>query len=138
MHPDIVNLTGGHVLIPVCPEQLGGLPTPRAPAEIQGGDGYLVLAGKARVINAAGADVTAHFLRGAGQIGKLAKIYRAKGAILKERSPSCGTSEIYNGSFQHELMGGCGVTTAFLISRGLTVISEQNDIGNYLCRGRRC
>ncbi len=79
-------------LVPVCPEQLGGLPTPRPPAEIVGGDGLAVLEGQARVINAQGEDVTSAFVRGAEEVLRLAKLLKPTGIILKARSPSCGLS----------------------------------------------
>ena len=80
----------GALLIPVCPEQLGGLPTPRAPAEIIGGDGLAVLEGRAQVINQLGEDVTQAFVRGAEEVLRLARLYQVKGVWLKARSPSCG------------------------------------------------
>ena len=124
LQPDIIDLVKnhGHTLIPLCPEQLGGLPTPRAPAEIKGGDGQLVLAGKARVLNIDGEDVTACFLLGAEQAWQLARVFGAEGAILKEGSPSCGTGTIYDGSFQKKMIRGYGVTSALLINQGLAVI----------------
>ncbi len=78
--------------IPVCPEQLGGLPTPRAPAEILGGDGLAVLEGRARVVNQLGEDVTPAFIRGAEEVLRLAKLYQVQGVWLKARSPSCGVT----------------------------------------------
>ncbi len=135
LHPEIIKLAKSHTLIPVCPEQLGGLPTPRAPAEIQRGDGHLVLAGKAAVVNIEGADVTSYFIQGAGQAWQLARICRAKGAILKAGSPSCGVNQIYDGSFQKKPVEGCGVTAALLINHGLEVISELDDISGFTWRG---
>ncbi|HHX87742.1 MAG TPA: DUF523 domain-containing protein [Firmicutes bacterium] len=126
LHPQIIKLVERRIFIPVCPEQLGGLPTPRPPAEIQGGDGYLVLTGKAAVVNIEGADVTGYFIRGAEQTLKLARIYRARGAFLKARSPSCGASQIYGGGFRKQLIEGCGVTAALLKSHGLELINEPD------------
>ena len=128
LHPEIIKLTERYILIPVCPEQLGGLPTPRPPAEIQEGDGYLVLTGKAAVINVKGADVTGYFIRGAEQTLQLARIYRARGAFLKAHSPSCGVNQIYNGSFGKQLVEGCGVTAALLKTHGLELINELDDL----------
>lgn len=79
-------------LIPVCPEQLGGLPTPRPPAEILDGDGWAVLEGRVHVVNRKGEDVTQAFIRGAEEVLRLARLLRAEGMILKARSPSCGLS----------------------------------------------
>lgn len=74
----------------ICPEVLGGLDTPRSPAEIQGGDGFDVLCGKAKVVNKAGEDVTAQYVKGAEIVLELCKKYGVTEAVLKEKSPSCG------------------------------------------------
>lgn len=111
--------------IPVCPEQLGGLPTPRNPAEIVGGDGFDVLDGKARVIDNQGNDVTQHFLDGAYQALRIAQTVGATKAILKERSPSCGSHQIYDGSYTKTKKSGVGVTAALLIKNGIVVASEE-------------
>lgn len=111
--------------VPVCPEQLGGLPTPRNPAEIVGGDGADVLDGKAKVIDSEGKDVTEQYLKGAYQVLKIAEQFGAKEAILKERSPSCGSCWIYNGQFQGIRRRGEGVTTALLRRHGYQVQSEE-------------
>ena len=76
----------------ICPEVLGGLDTPRSPAEIQGGDGFDVLCGKAKVVNKAGEDVTAQYVKGAEIVLELCKKYGVTEAVLKEKSPSCGAS----------------------------------------------
>ena len=112
--------------IPVCPEQLGGLSTPRLPAEIVGGDGDDVLDGEAKVIDKAGNDVTEAFIRGAEQVLALAKKIGAKEAILKEKSPSCGSCWIYDGSFSGRKRAGWGVTAALLRRHGIRVYSEEN------------
>jgi uncharacterized protein YbbK (DUF523 family) len=117
-------LRRGEVL-PVCPEQLGGLPTPRPPAEIVGGSGEDVLDGLARVVTRDGVDVTENYLRGANEVLRLAQLVGATEAILKERSPSCASTEIYDGTFSGALRPGCGVTTALLRRRGIHVISEK-------------
>ncbi|MBA4542661.1 DUF523 domain-containing protein [Thermoactinomyces sp. CICC 10521] len=111
--------------IPVCPEQLGGLSTPRNPAEIVGGDGDDVLEGKARVIDNQGNDVTDAFIRGAYETYRIAKTVGANEAILKEKSPSCGSCCIYDGTFQGKTNPGAGVTTALLRRKGIKVISED-------------
>jgi uncharacterized protein YbbK (DUF523 family) len=97
----------GLAWIPCCPEQLGGLPTPRIPADIHGGNGDDVLTGKARIIAKNGADVTSSFLRGAEECGKIAAIFGSRQAFLKARSPSCAVT------------GVIGVTAALLRRRGL-------------------
>ena len=111
-------------LIAVCPEVLGGLPVPRAPAEIQGGNGNDVLAGKACVINIQGQDVTQAFLTGAREAMRLAEENGIEYAILKARSPSCGNKAIYDGSFSGRIIEGQGVTAALLEQSGIKVLNE--------------
>lgn len=96
--------------IPVCPEQLGGLPTPREAADIIGGDGADVLAGTARVLTKSGLDVTAEFIRGARQVLHIARLQNTRTAFLKARSPSCAVH------------GRMGVTAALLQSAGIELI----------------
>lgn len=122
---EIKQLVKDGKAIPVCPEQLGGLPTPRNPAEIVGGDGFDVLDGKAAVIDNQGNDVTEQFLQGARQALHMAQALCATEAILKERSPSCGSGMIYNGTFSGTKQKGVGVTAALLIRHGLSVRSEE-------------
>lgn len=111
-------------LISICPEELGGLPTPRPPAEIVGGDGEAVLAGTAKVMTAAGEDVTDAYLRGAHQTLGIAQSHGATRVILKARSPSCGCGHIYDGTFSSTLKAGDGVTAALLKQHGIAVISQ--------------
>lgn len=103
------------VLIPVCPEQLGGLPTPREPAERKDGG----------VWNRSGENVTKQFLYGAREALKLARMYGCSLAILKERSPSCGSGKIYDGSFAGNVVDGDGVTAELLKEHGIRVIGES-------------
>jgi len=110
-------------LIPVCPEEAGGLPTPRPPAEIVGGDGEDVLNGKAKVMTVDGRDVTDAYLKGAHHALQVAQAHGATQVILKARSPSCGCSDIYDGTFSGTLTSGDGVTTALLKRHGITVTS---------------
>jgi len=122
----IIELLEKEVLIPVCPEQLGGLPTPRLASEITKGDGfYDVLERKAAVINSEGEDVTSYFIQGALEVLKLAKLFDIKEAILKQRSPSCGSGQTYDGTFSGTIIKVDGVTTALLKSNGIKVISEE-------------
>lgn len=95
------------VWIPICPEQLGGLPTPREAADIAGGDGAAVLAGAARVLTKSGVDLSAAFIRGAEQVVKIARAQGVAGVFLKSRSPSCAVT------------GTIGVTAALLKAEGL-------------------
>ena len=115
-------------LVPVCPEVLGGLPTPRAAAEMVHGTGADVLAGagEARVVNIEGEDVTAAYRRGAEAAVAIAKAVGAQRAVLKARSPSCGSSAVYDGSFSRRLVPGTGVTAAALRAAGLEVGSEED------------
>jgi uncharacterized protein YbbK (DUF523 family) len=112
--------------IPVCPEQLGGMQTPRIPSEILDGTGYDVLMGKSRVLGKGDNDVTSEFIKGALETLKIAKSASATIAILKARSPSCGVSQIYDGSFSDTKRPGNGVTAQLLLSNGIKVYSEEN------------
>jgi len=112
--------------IPVCPEQLGGLPTPRPPAEIQRLDGDAVLRGMAKVLTKAGHDVTDSFVRGALETLKLARLAGVTQAILKDGSPSCGSRLIYDGTFSGTKKPGKGVTAALLASSGILVLTEYD------------
>ncbi len=110
--------------LPLCPEQLGGLSTPRAPSEISGGDGADVLAGRERVINSAHEDVTEQYLRGAEEVLKIAKLSGAAEAVLKDRSPACGCAKIYRGG---NLVEGAGVCAALLKKEGIKVTGEGGE-----------
>ncbi|SMO50759.1 DUF523 domain-containing protein [Melghirimyces algeriensis] len=123
----IQQLVGEGKAVPVCPEQMGGLSTPRNPAEIVGGDGDDVLDGKAKVIDHQGNDVTEQFLKGAYETLEMARKVGAKEAILKERSPSCGSCLIYDGTFSRSKKSGHGVTTALLRRHGIRVVSEEKE-----------
>ena len=112
---DIARLRGKYELIPVCPEQLGGLPTPRTPSERRGD----------RVVMADGTDVTAQYRKGAQTALELYLREGCVAAVLKERSPSCGTGEIYNGTFTHTAISGDGVTAELLKKNGIRVCGES-------------
>ncbi|MEE0402786.1 DUF523 domain-containing protein [Megasphaera elsdenii] len=103
-------------LIPVCPEQCGGLATPRPAAERQG----------KRVITANGSDVTAQYQRGAEAALYWARLFHCTKAILKEKSPSCGHGQIYDGTFSRTLTTGDGVTAELLRAEGLEIIGESD------------
>ena len=126
LEPELLHLVKEGRAIPVCPEQLGGLATPRPPAEIQDGDGFDVLAGRAKVVTCDGRDVTTEYLRGAEEVLRLAKAWQAAGAVLKARSPACGSGEIYDGTFEGNLRPGFGVAAARLVQAGLPVFSEKS------------
>lgn len=121
----VLALSKKEVLIPICPEQFGGQSTPRPNAEIKDGDGLTVLDKKAKVVESNGNDVTHSFIDGAEEVLKLAKLFNMKEAILKQRSPSCGSGQIYDGTFSKTLIKGDGVTTALLKRNGIKVISEE-------------
>lgn len=112
--PEVIALLDKYILIPVCAEILGGLPTPRSPAEIVGD----------RVINKDGIDVTENYMRGAREVLRLCRLYGVKKAILKEKSPSCGSKLIYDGTFSRTLKDGNGICAALLRENGIEVVSE--------------
>ena len=121
-----IELSNSEMLMPVCPEQLGGLRTPRAPQEIQGGNGEDVLDGKCKVLNIDGKDVTHEFIAGAEETLKIVKLLHIEEFIGKSRSPSCGCGQIYDGAFSRQLIDGDGVTTALLKRNGVRVITEED------------
>jgi len=112
----------------VCPEVDGGLGTPRPAAEIVGGDGSDVLAGRARVVTAEGIDVTEQYLKGAERTLTAARRAGATTAILKSRSPSCGRGHVYDGTFSKRLQVGDGVTAALLKAEGIEVLSDEENL----------
>jgi uncharacterized protein YbbK (DUF523 family) len=109
----------------ICPEQLGGLSTPRPPHEIKDGTGAEVLDGSCRVLTAEGKDSTDEFIKGAMETLKVAKGIGAKYAILKAKSPSCGFGKIYDGAFSRTLTHGNGVTAELLLRNGIKVYTED-------------
>lgn len=111
-------------LVPFCPELAAGMSVPRNPAEICGGDGHDVLDGRARVLECTLADVTETFVRGAQATLDMAHECGAAMAVLKEASPSCGSSVISDGSFSSVVGPGIGVTAALLSRNGIPVYSE--------------
>ena len=121
-----LQLLENDILIPVCPEQLGGLKTPRPPQEIQEGSGEDVLNGKCRVKNLNGEDVTREFIRGAGETLRIARLLKVRQFIGKSRSPSCGCRQIYDGTFSGKPVDGDGVTAALLKRNGIKVITEED------------
>ncbi|WP_191017101.1 DUF523 domain-containing protein [Treponema zioleckii] len=111
----VLDLKEKYNLIPVCPEIFGGLATPRPPCEIKNG----------RVVTKAGEDKTEFYERGANEVLKLAKIFNAKKAILKENSPSCGHGHIYDGSFTRTLVNGNGITAGLLEANEIEIRGES-------------
>ena len=112
----IENLRSRYHLIPICPEIFGGLPTPRIPAEIQA---------DRRVLRKDGKDITDEYKKGAKEALRLAKLFDCKLAILKERSPSCGSGVIYDGSFTGNKINGDGITAELLKKEGIRIIGES-------------
>jgi uncharacterized protein YbbK (DUF523 family) len=112
----IEKLRQQYHLIPICPEIMGGLPTPRIPSEISS-DG--------KVLRKDGEDVTENYIRGAKEALRLAEIFQCDTALLKEKSPSCGAGKIYDGSFSKTLTDGNGITAEFLQKNGIRIIGES-------------
>lgn len=112
----VLQLNENASLFPFCPECMGGLPTPRPPAELQGTE----------VINAEGIDVTAQYRKGAEEALKLCQALGIKKAILKSRSPSCGKGAIYDGSFTKTLKEANGITADLLLQNAIEVITEND------------
>jgi uncharacterized protein YbbK (DUF523 family) len=112
-------------IVALCPEVAGGLPTPRPPAEIPGGQGAQVLDGSQPVLTNRGEDVTAAFVAGAEIALQLVRQHGLRVAVLKARSPSCGNTHNYDGSFSGTLIEGEGVTAALLRRAGVRVFNES-------------
>lgn len=112
---EVLDLANDVILIPVCPEQMGGLPTPRIPAEIVGD----------KIINRDGMDVTKEYELGADMALKIAQLNHVSYALLKQKSPSCGSNMIYDGTFTGHLIEGKGITTKRLEEHNITVFSED-------------
>lgn len=126
LNKKVAELVKAGEAIPVCPEVLGGLPTPRDPSEI-----IVDKKGNKRVVSEKGEDVTAEFKLGAEKTLKIAQIVEAKKAILQQRSPSCGCGKIYDGTFSSNLIKGSGLTAELLIENGIEVLTEA-DLENRL------
>lgn len=116
LSPKVIKLMEKYNLIPVCPEQLGGLTTPRVPAEKFG----------EFVIDKNGKDITPYFYKGAEETLKISKLYHCSLAILKSKSPSCGFGQIYDGHFNNTLIKGNGITAEILQKSGITVICDED------------
>ena len=112
----VASMAQKEILIPVCPEQLGGLPAPREPSEQRDG----------KVFSKSGKDVSGSFNKGAEEVLKIAKMFGVKEAILKQRSPSCGCGQIYDGTFSGKVIEGDGVTVELLKQSGIKVVNEED------------
>jgi uncharacterized protein YbbK (DUF523 family) len=117
-----LKLINNYCLIPVCPEQLGGLGTPRPRSEITGGKGWK---SGGKVLNSRNRNVTDFFLKGATETLKLARLFDCTIAVLKSKSPSCGTEYVYDGTFCDVIVPGIGVTASLLRKNGIEVLNER-------------
>ena len=117
----LVEMARRGLVLPLCPEQLGGLSTPRVPAELVGGTGEEVLAGEARVVDRSGVDRSEAFRLGARETLSRARRHGCRLAVLKERSPSCGVCRLADGR------EGLGVTAALLAAEGLDLMSDEDE-----------
>ncbi len=122
----VMGYLEGKEFIIACPEQLGGLQTPRIVSEIIHKNGLDSINKKVKVINKENEDVSDNFIKGAEETLKIAKMYNVKEAILKEKSPSCGVNYIYDGSFSGKKIKGSGVTTSLLKENKIIVKSEED------------
>lgn len=113
---EVLRLNEKYNLIPVCPEQMGGLKTPRKKVELINGKAF----------DSTGVDVTLQFKKGANEVVKLAKIFNCSSALLKSKSPSCGCGKIYDGTFSGNLINGNGITAEKLLKEGIRVVNEDN------------
>lgn len=116
LNSELVNFLSNYEVISICPEVMGGLSIPRVPAEIKNN----------KVINQDGLDVTNEYNLGAQKTLEIAKKENIKVAILKERSPSCGSINIYDGTFTHTKINGLGITAKLLKENGIIVLNEEN------------
>jgi uncharacterized protein YbbK (DUF523 family) len=112
----VIELVKKGIAIPICPEQLGGLQTPRIPAEIS----------EDRVLNKKGENVTSQFKKGAKETLRIAKLVNCHKAILKQRSPSCGHGKIYDGSHTGKIIEGFGLTAQLLSQKGIIILTEED------------
>lgn len=125
---EVIKLAKRKILIPFCPEQLGGMSTPRIGMSIVEGSGEAVLDYETKVMNEEYDDITSHFLMGAEESMKYATLFNVKIAIMRDKSPSCGVYQIYNRKIGEEkyLVNGRGVSTAQLIRYGLKIYSGKD------------
>jgi uncharacterized protein YbbK (DUF523 family) len=128
--PEIKDLFDSGETIALCPEELGGLKTPRPPAEIFAGSAEDVLKGRAYVFNKEGRDVSINIIKGSKEFLNITKEYGIKKAILKARSPCCGKGKVYDGTFSNKLKNGNGVTAELLLNNNIEVITDEEFINN--------
>ena len=111
---NVIALKDRYNIIPVCPEIMGGLPTPRKASEIQG----------CQVVMGDGTNVTKEYRKGAEEVLRLCRLFECKRAVLKEKSPSCGCGKVYDGTFSGKLIDGNGITAKLLMENGIEVFGE--------------
>lgn len=111
---NVIALKDRYNIIPVCPEIMGGLPTPRTASEIQG----------CQVVMGNGTNVTKEYRKGAEEVLRLCRLFGCKRAVLKEKSPSCGCGKVYDGTFSGKLIDGNGITAKLLMENGIEVFGE--------------
>ena len=111
---NVIALKDRYNIIPVCPEIMGGLPTPRTASEIQG----------CQVVMGDGTNVTKEYRKGAEEVLRLCRLFGCKRAVLKEKSPSCGFGKVYDGTFSGKLIDGNGITAKLLMENGIEVFGE--------------
>lgn len=121
LNEKVLKLVNAGKAIPVCPEMLGGLETPRRESEIAVDE-----SGKRKVMDKDGRDVTTEFIKGAMKTVAIAKIVDAKKAIMQQRSPSCGYGKIYDGTFSGELIEGNGITAEMLLENDIEILTVDN------------
>jgi len=119
--PEIRTMVENGSAVKICPETLGGLPIPRVPSEI-----VVRPDGSRRVVDQNGKDVTEYFEKGAERSLEIVQEVGANTATLKQRSPSCGCGQIYDGSFSKKIVAGNGITTELFIINGISIISEDD------------
>ena len=124
------QLTSKYNIIPVCPEQQGGLPTPRIPSELLSKAEDIEL-GKGKIISKEGKDVTHNFVKGAEEIVRISRLYSVQFAVLKSKSPSCGVKSVYDGSFNGVLIDGKGYT-AYLLNKSGVSLFDESDFCDFL------
>ncbi len=123
-HPRLEDLKRRYDLIPVCPEQVGGLSTPRIPNELQASAAD-ILSGQGKIKNQAGEDCTEAFIRGASETLKVVLLLKIKRGLLKDGSPSCGKNRVYDGTFCGKSIPGMGITAKVLQEEGIGIYSED-------------
>ena len=126
------TLCSKYNIIPICPEQQGGLPTPRIPSELLD-NAEAIERGEGRIVNKLGEDVTKNFIKGGEEILRLAKVYNVQFAVLKSKSPSCGVKSVYDGSFSGVLLEGKGYTAHLFSKYGIQLFDESDFCDIFKC-----